>query len=247
MSVHQALADIACGPSGQHRLRVFHQDSEIERITFAELHDVAGRVADALRSRGVISQERVAIALPTSVNFARAFFGILAAGAVPVPLPPPLRFAPLDVHMRRITLTMRRSKVRLVVSDAIIGGLLESQMNGAGGDFTFVDIAALGSSSLFYAEVAEDDPALVQYTSGTVGDPKGVILSHGNLQANVNMITAALGLTTADVSCSWLPLFHDMGLIGTLLTPALTGSETCLLPPEDFLRDPGCWIRMISR
>jgi len=98
-----------------------------------------------------------------------------------------------------------------------------------------------------YADVAAEAPALVQYTSGTVESPKGVVLSHANILANVAAITESIGITDDDVSCNWLPMFHDMGLIGALITAALNGIETCLLPPEDFIKDPGRWLQTISR
>jgi fatty-acyl-CoA synthase len=245
MSLVEALAGVAARGSGRG-LVVLNGDREAERLRYAELYADAGHVACGLLKRGVMPGERVAIALPTSADFARAFFGVLAAGAVAVPVPPPFQFAAVNVHLRRIALTLRQSKVRFIISGGTLGDLLSAGL-GADGEFTIVDVAAAPDSAATYVGLTEDDPALVQYTSGTVGDPKGVVLTHGNLLANVSAIAQGLDLTDADVCCSWLPLFHDMGLIGTLLCAALNDVQTYLLPPEDFLRDPGRWVRMISR
>ncbi|WP_229700690.1 fatty acyl-AMP ligase [Streptomyces camponoticapitis] len=245
-SLVDALAAVAARGSG-HGMRLFRGDEEAERVTFGQLHAGAGELACGLLERGVVRGERVAIALPTSIDFARAFFGVLAAGAVPVPVPPPVRFASLDIHLKRIALVMRQSKVRVVLSDKVLGGLLEPTLGGAGGEFQILDVAMTRAPSAVYVDVAADDPALVQYTSGTSASPKGVVLTHANLLANVDAIAGGLGIDDTDVSCNWLPLFHDMGLIGAFLSPALNDAETYLLPPEDFLRDPGRWLRIISR
>jgi acyl-CoA synthetase (AMP-forming)/AMP-acid ligase II len=246
-----ALSAVAKRDTGRG-VRLFKEGHEVERISFGELHAEAGRLACGLLERGVVPGERVAIALPTSVDFARAFFGVVAAGAVAVPLPPPLRFASLDVHMRRVTVAMRKSRVKVILSNEMLGSLLAPALAGVGapGEFRILDIldvAQTASSAAAYSDVAGQDPALVQYTSGTVESPKGVVLTHANVLANVAAITECIGITDDDVSCNWLPMFHDMGLIGSLITSALNGIETCLLPPEDFIKDPGRWLRVISR
>ncbi|MFC8077007.1 fatty acyl-AMP ligase [Streptomyces sp. NPDC057307] len=246
VSLVDALAAVAARGTG-HGMRLFRGDEETERVTFDQLHAEAGQLACGLLERGVVRGERVAVALPTSIDFARAFFGVLAAGAVPVPVPPPVRFASLDIHLKRIVLVMRQSKVRVVLSDKMLGGLLEPALGGVDGEFQILDVALTRATSPVYVDVAAGDPALVQYTSGTSESPKGVVLSHANLLANVDSIAGGLGIDDTDVSCNWLPLFHDMGLIGAFLAPALTDAETYLLPPEDFLRDPGRWLRIISR
>ncbi|WP_441245696.1 AMP-binding protein [Kitasatospora sp. McL0602] len=245
MSLTDALRSVADRGTGR-ALRLFRGGKETERVGFDELHADAGRLACGLLERGVGRGERVGIALPTSPDFARAFFGVLAAGAVPVPVPPPVRFAPLEVYAQRIGLAMRQSRVERVLTDGVLAGLLAPLLPETGGRFTVLDTAACAGSSAVWTEVGDDEPALVQYTSGTSSAPKGVILSHANLLANIEAITKGLGVTEQDVSGSWLPLFHDMGLIGMFLTPVLNNVETFLQSPEDFLRDPGRWLRIIS-
>lgn len=247
MTLTRALAGIAALNSGRG-MRLLHRDDEVERTTYQELYEQAGHIACALLERGVRPGQRVALALPaSSIAFARAFFGVLAAGGVAVPVPPPVRFGSLEVHLRRITLALRQSEVRVIVSDDTLSGLLEPLFGGPRGEFRILDLSQVPAGTPEYAEAEADAPALVQYTSGTSERPRGVVLSHANLLANVGAITRSLDLTSADVGCSWLPMFHDMGLIGTLLCAVLNDTEACVLPPEDFLRDPGSWLRMISR
>jgi len=246
MSLTGALEAVANRGSG-HGITLFRGDKATERIGFDQLYREAGELACGLLDRGVEPQERVAIALPTSIDFARAFFGVLAAGAVPVPVPPPFRFASLEVHVRRIAIAMRQSQVKRILSNKSLGGVLEPALGGTDGELTVLGVGETQAASAVYADVSDDHPALVQYTSGTVADPKGVVLSHANLLANVASITKALDCTDADVSCTWLPLFHDMGLIGAFLTAVLNDTETCMMPPEDFLRDPSRWVRVISQ
>ncbi|PWG08476.1 AMP-binding protein [Streptomyces sp. V2] len=250
MNLVRALGEIAGSDTGaRHGLRLYRDETEAEQVTYRDLYISAGRVADGLVEHGVTPGERVAITLPTSAGFARAFFGVLAAGAVPVPLPPPVRFTRLELHLNRIALAMRQSKVRRVLSDGPLSRLIEPVLGGTGGEFDVHDVAEVeaAATSEVYDPAPAGSPALIQYTSGTSRQPRGVVLSHANLLANIASITEGLDVTDQDVSCSWLPLFHDMGLIGTLLAPALTGADCLLMPPEDFLRDPGRWLRMISR
>ncbi|MEX3100033.1 MULTISPECIES: AMP-binding protein [unclassified Streptomyces] len=250
MNLVRALGEIAGSDTGaRHGLRLYRDETEAEHVTYRDLYISAGRVADGLVEHGVTPGERVAITLPTSAGFARAFFGVLAAGAVPVPLPPPVRFTRLELHLNRIALAMRQSKVRRVLSDGPLSRLIEPVLGGTGGEFDVHDVAEVeaAATSEVYDPAPAESPALIQYTSGTSRQPRGVVLSHANLLANIASITEGLDVTDQDVSCSWLPLFHDMGLIGTLLAPALTGADCLLMPPEDFLRDPGRWLRMISR
>jgi acyl-CoA synthetase (AMP-forming)/AMP-acid ligase II len=246
MTIIGALAEVAARHSG-HGLRVLNGDREAGRCTYDELYADAGRMASGLLTRGLTARQRVAIALPTSLDFARSFFGILAAGGVPVPLPPPLQLSPARTRTARIALILAQSNIRLVLSTGTLGALLTAELGGGNGGLTILDADDVREPSAVYADASEDDLGLIQYTSGTTSDPKGVLLSQANLLANTAAISHGLGATSADVCCSWLPMFHDMGLIGSLLCPVVNDAETCLLPPEQFLRDPGRWVRMISR
>lgn len=244
VSITRALRDVANRRNG-HGIKVFREDQQAESIEFEQLYSDAGKIACGLLERGLADEERVAIALPTSIDFARAFFGVIAAGGVPVPIPPPLRFGSMNVYAHRVATSMRQSRVTKMLSNARLRDTLRSVFDDTG--LSTLSVDEVKSTSAFYVDVAGDCPALVQYTSGTVGDPKGVVLTNANVLANVASITKAVGGTEADVCCTWLPLFHDMGLIGKLLFATINGMEICMISPDGFIRDPGQWLRMISR
>ncbi len=246
MTLTSALEAVANRTSG-HGIRLLRGERTTARLSFDQLYEEAGRIACGLLDRGVLPSQRVALALPSAIDFARAFFGVLAAGAVPVPVPPPFRFASLQIHMRRIEVILRQSQVRTVLTNKTLGDAMAAELGGTGsGPVSVLGVGELLAGSPIYNNVSPEHPALAQYTSGTVTEPKGVVLSHANLLANVDSISRALDCADTDVCCTWLPLFHDMGLIGAFLCAVLNDIELCMLPPEDFLRDPGRWVRMIS-
>ena len=216
---------LSAGNAMEKGITVLADGRIAERVTYAELYHDACWVAGALIVRGVRPGDRVAVALPNSVDFARAFFGVLAAGAVAVPLPPPYRFASLDIHVRRIALALKQSRVRIIATDQTMAGILGPVFAAVDDHFGVVDVADLADGDFLHAEVHASSPAMVQYTSGTSGQPKGVVLTHANILANVAAIIDGLAIGRRDVGCSWLPLFHDMGLIGHLLVPVVSGSD----------------------
>ncbi|GAV44804.1 AMP-binding protein [Streptomyces acidiscabies] len=242
MTLFAALGEVAVRRSGRG-LHVLRRGRDGESLPYTDLFAEAGRVAVGLLSRGVEPGERVALVLPTSVDFARAFFGVLAAGAVAVPLPGPVPFGSSDAYVRRTAAALRRSRVRTVLSAP---GLLPAL--GAGNSpVDVLPVSEVAEPGTAYVVRAASDPAVVQYTSGTSSEPRGVVLSHGNVAAGVAAIAHGTRLTPADVGCTWLPLFHDMGLIGSFLTPLLHDVGIHLLTPEDYLRDPNGWIAAMGR
>ncbi|WP_416975535.1 AMP-binding protein [Streptomyces sp. 4F14] len=239
MTLFAALGEVAARRSGRG-LHVLRRGRDGESLSYADLFTEAGRVAAGLLARGVEPGERVGLVLPTSVDFARAFFGVLAAGAVAVPLPGPTPFGSSDAYLRRTAAALRRSRVRTVLAAPATRPAL-----GVDADVLLVpEVAEAGTA---YVVREASDPAVVQYTSGTSSEPRGVVLSHGNVAAGVEAIARGTRLTSDDVGCTWLPLFHDMGLIGSFLTPLLHDVAVHLLTPEDYLRDPRGWIEAMGR
>ena len=215
-----------------------------DAVTYAELERVARAVAGGLVERGLRPGERVGIMLPTERGFFHAFFGVLFAGGVPVPIYPPFRRAQVEDHLRRQAGILRNAEASMLITNEEIGmvagllrGLVESLREIA-------TIAPLSQSETIPAPLPStgDTTALIQYTSGSTGDPKGVVLSHGNLLANIRALGSALGASSSDTVVSWLPLYHDMGLIGCWLGSLYFGAPVVIMSPLSFLADPARWL-----
>ncbi|MGH6815435.1 MAG: AMP-binding protein, partial [Hyphomicrobiaceae bacterium] len=220
-----------------------------ETIAYAALDLNARRVAGGLVARGLNPGERVAIMLPTEAGFFYAFYGVLMAGGVPVPIYPPYRRSHIEEHLRRQAGILRSCEASLLVTNAEVsrvGQLLFGLAEKLRAMETVADL--LKAEPIPQAlPAAPEAIALIQYTSGSTGDPKGVVLSHANLLANIRSMGTALGASSADVFASWLPLYHDMGLIGAWLACLYYAAPTSIMPPLSFLTDPGRWLRTIHR
>jgi fatty-acyl-CoA synthase len=227
---------------------VLRLDDESERrITYGELWARAGGVAAGLRARGIARGESVALMLRTEPRFFAAFFGVLLAGAVPVPIYPPTRPSHLEEYAARQVKILDSAQARLLVTFTEVervAALLRARVRSLSGVTTLERLAAAPAVPL--PAVGPDDAALIQYTSGSTGDPKGVLLSHANLLANIRALGRALGVHPDDVCVSWLPLYHDMGLIGMWLGSLYHGVPVVIMPPLAFLARPATWLRAIS-
>ena len=223
---------------------VLHEDSARRPVTYGELWEGAARIAGALAERGVKRGETVGIMLPTGLDFLQTFMGVLAAGAVAVPLYPPWRLDRLAEYLRRQSRILANAESRLLVAGREALPLARLLRDGAPSLQAVVTADALRDASPPVATVGGTaaDAALVQYTSGSTGDPKGVLLTHANLLANIRAIAAALAMRGTDSGVSWLPLYHDMGLIGTWLCTLVEGIPLTLLSPLAFLARPERWL-----
>ena len=241
-TIQLALQAAAQGESGV----TFLDAQESERaLTFREMHERARRAAGALRAKGVRRGDRVALVLPTCPGFMDAFFGALYAGAIPVPLYPPVRLGRLEEFHARTARMLAITGARLVVSDARIARLLGLSLEEARPELG-LHISLSGGEPHFIPG-SPDDLALVQFSSGTTVDPKPVALTHRNVLTNVAAIDSFLPRNGAEAGVSWLPLYHDMGLIGCLLLAVVHPGPVTLLGPEVFLARPALWLRAISR
>lgn len=227
-------------------VHVLESGNLLESVAYEQLYQDAGAIGGYLVNAGVGVGERVAISMPNCADFVRAFFGILAAGAVAVPLPPPARFSSLEVHLKRLNVGLEQSRVRTIITNRTMVEVLNSGFASVNQAVSVICLDDVGDSCSTYIDVPDEYPAMVQYTSGTTTDPKGVILTHSNILANIEGMTQRLRTTAGDVVCSWLPLFHDMGLIGHTLLPAVSGMDLYLLRPEEFIRRPISWLKAIS-
>ena len=212
-------------------------------ITYGDLWTRARAIAGGLRDNGVRTAEPVALMLRTEPAFLEAFFGVLIAGGIPVPLYPPHRPDRIGEYMERQAGILRNAGARLLITfpDAErVGGLLRGHADVLSGVLSVETLASAPQAAP--RSRAHDDPALIQYTSGSTGAPKGVLLSHANLLANIRAVGEAIKLRPDDVAVSWLPLYHDMGLIGAWLGSLYHGIPVTLLSPLAFLARPARWL-----
>jgi fatty-acyl-CoA synthase len=231
-------------------------------LTFGGLYSAAQKCAEELARRGVPAGGRVSLMLPTSRQFFICYAGILLAGAVPVPIYPPFRADRIEEYAERqsailnnagvcLLLTFRRAEavahllkprvksLQSVVDASKLLDAAEKEPPAAPGALpAFISGSRLRKGS---------DIALLQYTSGSTGDPKGVVLTHANLLANMRAVAEAVQMGPADVGISWLPLYHDMGLIGAWLTLLLHGVPLVVLSPLAFLTRPERWLQAFSK
>jgi 1-acyl-sn-glycerol-3-phosphate acyltransferase len=230
-------------------IRLWVSDEEERIITYGDLDRGARGAAAGLLDLGLQPGERVAIMLPTSSDFFHAFFGILMAGGVPVPIYPPFRRAQIEDHLRRQAGILRNAQACLIITGAEIRPLGALLMGLAEDLRAVVTIADLYRVEGFSAPMpaSSETTALIQYTSGSTGDPKGVVLSHANLLANIRAMGETMEASSRDAFVSWLPLYHDMGLIGAWLGSLYYGAPTAIMPPLAFLANPGRWLWSIHR
>jgi acyl-CoA synthetase (AMP-forming)/AMP-acid ligase II len=218
-------------------------------LPWTEVVTRARRAAGGLRRLGISRGDRVALVFPTSAGFFDVFFGTLLAGAVPVPLYPPVRLGRLEEYGQRTAAMLRAVAARVVVADVTVRRLLGEAVEGSRPPLGCRTLADLERADPVSEEVAETELAMVQFSSGTTVDPKPVALSHRAVIAQTRLLN---GLWPArddheDSGVSWLPLYHDMGLIGCVF-PALERPGTLtLIPPELFVARPAVWLRTISR
>jgi len=228
------------------------QDDEtvLGSLTYGELRQRARSLAEGLLSRGIEPGDRVALMLPTSIAFFIAFMGVLRAAAIPVPIYPPTRLSQIEDHMRRQAGILRNAGARLLVTvpeGRRLAGILRRQVDTLDSVESVEGLSVDAVASPLPPPPEPDDIALIQYTSGSTGDPKGVVLSHANLLANIRAMAAALEASATDVFVSWLPLYHDMGLIGAWLGCLHHAALFYVMAPTSFLARPENWLWAIHR
>jgi acyl carrier protein len=223
--------------------------TELDRLTYGDLADAARHAAAGLIERDIAPGDRVALMLPTSLDFFITFFGVLFAGAAPVPIYPPTRMSQLEDHLRRQAGILRNAGASMLITvpeGLGVARLLRAQVD----TLRVVESAAgLRSDRAEYRAPKIDAAAtaLIQYTSGSTGDPKGVVLSHANLLANIRAVGGAMQASSSDVFVSWLPLYHDMGLIGAWLGCLYFGAPLYVMSPLSFLARPQSWLWAMHR
>jgi fatty-acyl-CoA synthase len=215
-----------------------------ETLSWAQIHEDAQAAAAALQAAGIEPGDHVALLGPTSRSFVTAVQAAWLAGATVVCLPLPMRLGSIEEFVVQTRARIRHADAALVLIDAELEPFLTPQP----GDPPTRRLDELGGRARDWERPADDPDALaiLQFTSGSTADPKGVMLPHRCLVENIDAIVEGTGLGPDDRGVSWLPLYHDMGLIGLLMTPMLTGFDLVLGAPTDFLAAPADWLRWMS-
>ena len=242
--VDALAAHAAASPERVH-VDVYEGSSDATRaITYRELFDGACRVATGLQKAGLEPGGAVAIMLPTGAGYLETFLGVLLGGGVAVPIYPPERASQLEDHLRRHAAILDNAQARLLVAPVQarpVARLLRGQVASLDALLTPEQLAAVPNAPA-PAAIGADAVAMLQYTSGSTGQPKGVVLTHAQLLANIRAMGTAVDATPADVFLSWLPLYHDMGLIGAWLGSLYYAMRLVLMPPSAFLGRPARWL-----
>jgi 1-acyl-sn-glycerol-3-phosphate acyltransferase len=228
---------------------LYGEADEPETITYETLADGARALAAGLQARGLLPGQNVAIMLPTGRDYLFSLFGILQAGGIPVPIYPPLRPSQLEDHLRRHAgiLANAQAVLLITVSEAQqVGRLLKGQVGSLREVVTPGELA-VPATAFRGPPLQAQDTAFLQYTSGSTGQPKGVILTHANLLDNIRAMGNAIQADSTDIFVSWLPLYHDMGLIGAWLGSLYYGIPLVLMSPLAFLTHPVRWLWTIHR
>lgn len=223
-------------------------DGEERRVSFPELWTTACQRAQALLRLGLKKGDRVALVLPEPDEFVLTFMACLTAGLVAVPMYPPQTLAKLEAYGDTVRHILTASGAKVLVTSASLVDMLRA--NVASDARVVVESEVRGDPSRAEPPppVELDDLAFLQFTSGSTSKPKGVMVTFGNLAANAHAIMVdGLKSTPADKGVSWLPLYHDMGLIGFVVAPLYTLVQVMFLPTMAFIRRPSIWLEAIHR
>ena len=228
----------------------FVTDGGRDRVPWSQLHDEARSMAAALQARGIGPGDHVALLGPTSRPLVTAIQATWLAGATVVVLPLPMRMGSLEEFVGQTRQRVSSADAAVVLADPKLAGFIQPTPDDP--PLVLLDQLAgeAGRTSPEVLKVHDLDPeglAVLQFTSGSTSDPKGVMLSHRAIVANLDGVAEAAYLDVDDdVLVSWLPLYHDMGLIGFLTLPMMTGTDLVLGGPQDFMSSPARWMEWMS-
>ena len=240
----------------EQQIYTYLVDGEIEgaNLTFADLDRQARAIGAALQSYGTMG-ERALLLYPAGLEFISAFFGCLYAEVIAVPLPPPNMAQPQRTLPRLRTIANDAQPTLALTTSSILSRaeVLFTQAPELRSMRWLATDKVIGSAEQDWRDLGatEDTLALLQYTSGSTAVPRGVMVSHGNLLENSARISRAFEVSSDTVSVTWLPVFHDMGLMNGIIQPAYGGRRCVLMPPQSFLQAaaavaPSCFTHVVE-
>jgi fatty-acyl-CoA synthase len=221
------------------------------RVSYSELWAEAAGRAKALRELGWNKGDRVGLILPEPDEFVLSFIGALTAGLVAVPMYPPLTLAKMDAYGATVRHILRASNARGLITNEAMAGRIEGNLlrDDTAPRIVFEQqLRGQTRDDTALPDINGDDLAFLQFTSGSTSQPKGVMVTHENLSVNSHAIMfEGLRSTPDDRGVSWLPLYHDMGLIGFVIAPVFARVQVMFLPTSSFIRRPSIWLDSIHR
>jgi fatty-acyl-CoA synthase len=244
------LANTAAKAPPEDRLVFVDRHEQESGLHWSEVYARARRSAGALAAAGVGPGDRVAIVLPTCQEFLDALFGCQLLGAIPAPLYPPVRLGRLDEYYAKTGAMLEAIEAAALVTSGRVKRVLGQVLPIYSPPLGLIDASSLASGAERESALVDQDAlALIQFSSGTTVSPKPVALSHRQVLANVRAILDHIPVDAGfkQSGVSWLPLYHDMGLIGCVFVAVVGPGPLVLLPPEQFLAKPALWLRAIAR
>lgn len=216
------------------------------RYTFVDIERETAHLAAGLQAQGLSKGDRVGLVLIDPKDFILTFYACLRIGVVAVPLYPPMSMADLDAYIEKLTRICTDADCKMLIASTRIHKVLWQVVSRVPSMKTLIDVEALGKhkQTLDAPHIAPEELAFLQYTSGSTSDPKGVMVTHANLYHNIYGLTRkeTLDLGPSDTTVSWLPQYHDMGLIGFVIAPMLICMNAVFIPTISFLKRPNRWM-----
>ena len=248
----EALRRAAAEVGDRLYLNLVSPKGDENRLAFADVLTGAEHWANAFLARGIARGDRVALILPTSEAFVAAFFGAQMAGGVPVPCPFPVGVGDVEPVVMSSKPVMASAKPKIIVtkSSSVLSGpagKLADGLDPAAQLMLADDAPPEDRRPGRWPEVGPDDLAMLQYSSGPVLNPHGAALTHKNVLSNVEGLGRAIRMSEDDVALCWVPLVHDMGLVGGLFTTLYWRCPMHMMPPQAFLMHPHSWLENISK
>ncbi len=224
-------------------------------LSFAEIAHEATRRSHYFRSLGLKRGDRLALIVPEGRDFVLAFYGAIRAGIIPVPMYPPLALGRLDAYIDSAKKILQTSGAKMLLTSPEVAPVLWSLVSDVQSLETLVLTDRVSTESERAStnpndeDMRPEDPCFLQFTSGSTSNPKGVVVTHRSLVANAKaiMFDGLQSNPERDRGVSWLPLYHDMGLIGFAIAPFLAEVPVVFLPTTSFVKRPSVWMETVSK